>query len=51
VRADFERSEMRRREIQRALEREFGTLKQRIEEPAEWQDVDGNPVEFLDFDM
>ena len=51
VRADFERSEIRRREIQRALEREFGALKQRIEEPAEWRDVDGSPSEFLDFDI
>lgn len=49
VKSDFERSEIRRREIQRALENEFGPLQQRVEEPKEWQDMDNGG--FLDFEL
>ena len=54
VKSDFELSEFRKREIQRALEAEFGPI-QLIEEPADWQDVDGNNApgeeQYLDFDL
>lgn len=58
VRADFERSAFRKREIQRALEQEFGIV-ELIEEPENWKDIpefdhdtyDPQEEEYLDFEM
>lgn len=54
VKSDFEQSEIRRREIQRALEQTFGIV-QLLEEPEEWKDIPeydhGKEEEYLDFDM
>ncbi len=54
VKSDFEQSEIRRREIQRALEQAFGIV-QLLEEPEEWKDIPeydhGGEEEYLDFDM
>ena len=51
VKADFIRSERRKREIQKELIEEFGNIK-KIEEPIEWQDdkpvVNIDEIEFLD---
>ncbi len=58
VKEDFELSELRRREVQQALEREFGIPIDLIEEPVEWRDIpeyqedpnDDSP-EYLDFEV
>lgn len=58
VKQDFERSEMRRREVQAALEREFAARIDLIEEPLDWRDVPEYPAdpnaegnEYLDFEL
>ncbi|MEN0005031.1 MAG: AsmA family protein [Bacteroidota bacterium] len=55
VKSDFELSEIRRREIREALEKEFGYI-QLVEEPADWRDIpeydaEGDPddVEYIDW--
>ena len=56
--SDFEQSEIRKREIQRSLEEQFGFI-QMVEEPEDWKDIpefDHNTYEpeeeeFLDFDV
>ncbi|MCR9100882.1 MAG: AsmA family protein [bacterium] len=58
VKEDFERSEFRKREIQRALEQEFGIV-ELIEEPENWKDIpefdhdtyDPQEEEYLDFEV
>ncbi|MCB9276300.1 MAG: hypothetical protein H6564_19830 [Lewinellaceae bacterium] len=55
VKSEFELSEIRKRDIQRALEAEFGPVKL-IQEPADWEDADGGNTpageeEYLDFDL
>lgn len=54
VKSEFELSEMRKREIQRALEAEFGPV-QLIQEPADWEDANGDNAageeEYLDFEL
>jgi hypothetical protein len=58
VKDDFERSEFRKREIQRALEQEFGIV-ELIEEPETWKDIpefehgtyDEASEEYLDFEV
>lgn len=46
VRSDFELSEIRKREIKTALQREFGAIPAVVEEPAEWEDGE---EEYIDF--
>ncbi|MEQ8706977.1 MAG: AsmA family protein [Phaeodactylibacter sp.] len=58
VQEDFERSTFRKREIQRALEQEFGIV-EFIEEPEDWKDIpeyehdtyDPKDEEYLDFEV
>jgi len=39
VKSDFEISEMRRRDIQAALEKEFRTVIELVDEPVDWRDI------------
>lgn len=39
VKSDFEISELRRREIQEALEKEFRTVIELVDEPEDWRDI------------
>lgn len=52
VKADFERSQQRKRDIQIALEHAFGRM-ELIDEPEEWLDEPGSESEedFLDFEL
>jgi hypothetical protein len=56
VTSDFQLSEFRKREIQEALEKEFGYI-QLVEEPVDWRDIpeydenaDPDDVEYIDWD-
>ncbi len=56
VKSDFERSELRKRDIRDELEREFRTVIELVEEPVDWRDIpeyeqdwgDDDEPEFLD---
>ncbi len=58
VKSDFELSEVRKRDIRRALEQEFGIV-ELIEEPESWEDIpefdhdtyDADQEEYLDFEV
>lgn len=52
VKADFERSRQRKRDIQIALENAFGPM-ELIEEPSEWRNLEETDAEeeFLDFEL
>ncbi len=52
VKADFERSQQRKRDIQIALENAFGSM-ELIDEPDLWQDIENADTEeeFLDFEI
>ncbi len=58
VKSDFEQSEIRKRDIQRALEEQFGYV-ELVEEPEEWKDIpeyrhdnyDPDKEEYLEFDL
>ena len=52
VKSDFELSELRKREIRYALEKEFGRIRF-IDEPEEWKDASSDPAsddEFIDWE-
>ncbi|HMQ48344.1 MAG TPA: hypothetical protein PKA00_12910 [Saprospiraceae bacterium] len=49
IKSDFELSEIRKREIRRALEEAFGYVEM-IDEPDDWRDSSSGGEEYLDFD-